>query len=128
MPWWLITYIIVLVLIEGLGIKDNIARRWGASKITLSIFSLMSKLIFIFIAYDEPVSEGLIYFIIPLLLLTLIWDVYEFKRDCLEAESDYELTAEEFKIIISISIALTILLELPAYLAAGFILYKNLNS
>ena len=120
MPWWVIAYVCVLVTVSVAGCWDNYRSSMQLWKQAIGILSASFSVLFVFSYFNHSVIGLIGYMILPMLVVAIVWDVYELQCDLqsMREESAASSSVQQgLSYVVMVAVGMVVV---PAYIA-GFV-------
>ena len=119
MPWWVITYVCVLVSVSVAGCWDNYLSSMQWWKQAIGILSALFSVLFVFSYFSHSVLGLVGYMILPMLVVAIAWDMYELQYDLRSIREENAASGsaqQDMSYVVTVAVGMVVV---PAYLA-GF--------
>jgi len=126
MPWWAITYLIILLLIIIISIIKDIVDHRHFSYVFAELASGVASVSFILACWNAELTSILSWFVIPLLIYSISWDQYALRH--MKKAKYRDLTDLENKHMHQYSKLFAVLFMLPCYTAGVYLTYLLLQN
>ena len=126
MPWWAITYLVILILLILLSIIKDIIDNRGIAYVSAEVVSGAAGASFIIASWYSTLAHMLSWSIIPLLIFSIAWDQYALQHI---KKTDYkDLTEKENDDMHYYSKLFAIGFVFPCYLAGLYLIYQLIQN
>jgi len=122
MPWWAILYLVILSIVIIISVIKEFIDKRNLLHIFAEFASGSIGFIFIIAVWKENLATMIGWFVLPLLLFSIIWDQYSLTH--MKNSSYEDLSDQENKDMDRYSKLFAILFVLPCYISGGLLAYR----
>lgn len=122
MPWWVIAYLVLLVLIILISIIKDVIDHRGITYIAAEFASGTIGVSFVIACWYSELANTLSWLVIPLLIYSVFWDQYALRY--MERTEYKDLSEQENDDMHKYSKLFAILFVLPCYIAGLYLSYQ----
>ena len=126
MPWWAIAYLVFLVLILSISVIKDIIDQRGLYYIFSEFASGIVGISFIIACWHSGLASILSWFVIPMLIGSVSWDLYALRH--MKKTNYKDLSEQENEDMHKFSKLFAVLFVSPCYIAGLYLSYQLIQN